>query len=189
MIIIIDGYNFLKHQDPDREINEMQRRAFLNQISQYGRHKKHKMVVVFDGGPHDWPYKEKIAGVMTIFSGQRQSADKVIMHYLEDHKNKELLLVSSDHELNLFASKREVVSIGSEEFNYLLKQTLQSMPEKYHDQQINFDETESDLDIIMEQAAEHIPSKLEDMPKNRKAAPLSKFSKKDRALLKKLKKL
>lgn len=192
MIIIIDGYNFLKQHKPDGYIDESDRRAFLHQVAQYSRRKKHKVVVAFDGGPSEWPSKEKVAGVTVFFSGSKQSADKIIMQYIQENKNKELLLVSSDHELALFASKRTVASIGVPEFYTLLHNALHADDQKEKEQDIAdicLDEGETDLNRIMEQASQRVPLKPADMPRKNATLKLSRFSKKERALLKKLKKL
>ncbi len=191
MIIIIDGYNLIKHIDPEREITERERSTFLHMISQYARRKKHKIIVIFDGGPYEWPYKERVASVKVIYSGRKQTADDVIMHYIADHKRQDLLLVSSDHELNLFASKHDAVSIGSQDFYYLLQQALAQKTIKQNDEiEVVFDEQETDLDTIMEQASEHVLQKEPDAKPSRvREASASRFSKEDRELFKKLKKL
>jgi predicted RNA-binding protein with PIN domain len=188
MIIIVDGYNVLKHRNPEGFIEDKVRQAFLHMMARYGRRKKHKIVVIFDGGPYHWPHKEKVAGIAVIFSGDRESADEVIMQYLEDHQNKDLLLVSSDHELNLFASSRDIVSIGSEEFNYLVKVALEANGEDNEEPNILIDEQETDLDAIMQQATQHVMPKDEDTQK-KELHLISQYSKNDKKLMKKLKKL
>ncbi len=187
MIIVVDGYNLLKNWHSHTTIDERERHKFLQKIADYGRRKRHKMVVVFDGGPYEWPSKEKMAGILVIYSA-RESADEVIMQYLEDHKNKDILLVSSDHELNLFASHLNIVSIGSEEFTYLIGEALKEVMDK-EDTIIAVDESATDLDMIMEQATENVPYKDDDKPRKDQIVSRSHRSKQDRVLLKKLKKL
>ena len=187
MIIVVDGYNLLKNWQPHATIDERERHAFLQKIAHYCRRKRHKMVVVFDGGLYEWPYKEKMAGVTVIYSA-RESADEVIMQYLEDHKNKDILLVSSDHELNLFASYLNIVSIGSLEFAYLITEALKEVIDR-EEIVIAVDDSVTDLDIIMEQATEKIPYKDEDKPRKEHLISRSHRSKQDKILLKKLKKL
>lgn len=187
MIIIIDGYNVLKNWYQHTTITEKERHEFLVKIGRYGRKKRHKMVVVFDGGFYEWPYKEKRAGVTVIYSA-RESADEVIAQYLEDHKYKDILLVSSDHELNLAAAQLKIVSIGSEEFSYLLKEALLKMPDK-HDTVITVDDQETNFDRIMEKATEVIPHKDDDTPSKERVLSRTHPSRHDKVLLKKLKKL
>jgi len=206
MILVIDGYNLLKHIDPHRNITEHERSQFLHQLKRYARRKKHRVVVVFDGGPYQWPYSasadaacyegqapisKKRSLVKVIYSGARETADEVIMQYLHDHKTKDLLLVSSDHEINLFASKHDIVSIGSDDFYRLFKEGLQEQREGEGEQMVTveLDEGELALDELMEQASKEVPHKEEDRSPSEVRLQTSRRSKKDRLLLKKLKKL
>ncbi len=199
MILIIDGYNLLKHIDPHHDISEHERTVFLHQLKRYARRKKHKIVLVFDGGPYQWPHKELVNGIKVIYSGERDTADTVIMRYIADHKTQDLLLISSDHELNLFASKYDIASIGSDDFYPLFKQGIQDPLEEVEEIEVSIDEGDLDLDAIMEQASEMVPRKQEDITPSdvylRKGRPVRRSfseggsSKKDRLLLKKLKKL
>ncbi len=193
MVIIIDGYNLIKQAIQDRQIGEQERHRFIHMLSRYARRKKHKIVLVFDGGPQTWPSQEVIAGVKVIYSGIKETADSVIMKYIDDYRTKELFLVSSDNELGRFASKHGIASIGSEDFHYLLQEALRApSDEKVVDQQpeIEIDDGVQDLDALMERASEVIPQKLEDQPRSKqRQATLQRISKRDRALLKKLHKL
>jgi predicted RNA-binding protein with PIN domain len=191
MILLVDGYNLLKYINPYRDITEHERMLFLHQLKRYARYKKHKVVVVFDGGPYQWPHKEQVAGIKIIYSGARDTADAVIMHYIADHKTKDLLLITSDHELNLFASKHTIVSIGSDDFYRLFQEGLQEQQEEVQEISVTLDEDEleSDLDTLMAQASEMVPCKEEDILPNEVPSRSSRSSKKDRLLLKKLKKL
>jgi predicted RNA-binding protein with PIN domain len=189
MIIVIDGYNVLKQQHPELFIDDNMQRSFLYTIARYGKQKKHKMVVVFDGGHSSWPHKKKVAGVTVLFSGLKQAADEIIKLYLEDHKNKDLLLVSSDHELILFAAEQDIVSIGAAEFTYLVQQAMQEKTDSIDSSEIAFDELETDFDTIMQQATQQIPIKEEDTQKKERRLACTHSSKKDRKLIKKLKKL
>ena len=199
MILIIDGYNLLRHIDPHREVmSEHERTIFLHELKRYARRKKHKIVLVFDGGGYQWPHKEMVNGIKVIYSGGRDTADAVIMRYILDHKTQDLLLVSSDHELNLFASKYDIPSIGADDFYPLFKQGIQDDPKEVVEIVVEFDEDELDLDTVMEQGSEQVPRKEEDRGPSdvplRKGRPVRRSfseggSKKDRLLLKKLKKL
>ncbi|TET33396.1 hypothetical protein E3J61_04070 [Candidatus Dependentiae bacterium] len=189
MILIIDGYNLLKHIDPHHDISEHERTVFLHQLKRYARRKKHKIVLVFDGGPYQWPHKELVNGIKVIYSGERDTADTVIMRYIADHKTQDLLLISSDHELNLFASKYDIASIGSDDFYPLFKQGIQEYPEEVEEIEVSIDEGDLDLDALMEQASEMVPCKQEDITPSDVHLRTGRSSKKDRLLLKKLKKL
>src|SRR5579863_9041291 len=101
MIIVVDAYNLLRSVPPYKKtITDRERVAFIAQLSAYGRRKGHKIVIVFDGGPYEWPHKENGKTVQIVYSGIHESADDYIKEYVDAHKAKDLLLVSSDSELN-----------------------------------------------------------------------------------------
>lgn len=98
MILVIDGYNLLKKLHGP-EVSEAQRSAFVNLMGRYTKKRHHKVMVVFDGGPYYYPSSEKQKGVVVWYSGQNQSADDLIVTYAQEHRNKELLVVTLDREL------------------------------------------------------------------------------------------
>jgi len=98
MIIIIDGYNVLKKMHGP-EVSETQRSAFVNLLGRYLKKRHHKVVVAFDGGPDYYPSQEKQKGVMVWYSGLKQTADDLIISYVQEHRTKELLVVTLDREL------------------------------------------------------------------------------------------
>lgn len=99
MIIIIDGYNLLKKVLEDIFISEKQRAAFVNLMGKYSSKKGHKIIIVFDAGPCRHPIKEKDHGITVIYSGEYQSADDVIMQFVREHENKDILVVTEDREI------------------------------------------------------------------------------------------
>ena len=192
MIIVIDGYNVLKQISLGHQVSEQERRQFIHMLSTYRRRKKHSIVLVFDGGPDTWPSKETIANIQVMYSGSRKNADTVIMEYLKGHSTKDLLLVSSDNELCHFANKYDIVSIGSQEFHSIMQEALAMDDDNFAQQEpeIEIDETEHDLNALMEAGSQVVPQKDEDKPAFGKTQEsLQRSSKRDRALLKKLNKL
>lgn len=190
MILLIDGYNLLKNMMTPAKVSEEERKKFLEILGSYARKKHHTMVIVFDGGPYDWPHKERFMNMLVIYSGYKQSADDFIMHYIDDHKTKDMLLISSDHEINLFASKANIPSLGSQEFGTLLKES--SIPYNHQQSQtpfIVYQSENKDLDIIMEEGSRAVPLKEEDAALRRKSTDShgeSKLSKKLLHILRKL---
>lgn len=191
MLIIIDGYNVLKQSHVD-DINENQRSAFINKIAKYSKKKGHKAIIIFDGGPFGWPTKEKIRGISIIYSGYKQTADESIKQFIIEHRNKNLLLVSSDRELNQWADAAEVVSLDSYHFLLLLKQALQKPPVHTikKNNVVKTSETQNhELDQLMLEASQQIEVKKEDL----EGAPIDraeeKVSKKEKKQLKKIRKL
>lgn len=194
MIIVIDGYNVLK-QLISRDVTDAERKQFIAQLGKYARYKKHKIILVFDGGPYEWPHKERISGIKVIYSGIHESADDYIMRYLDDHRSRDLLLVSSDHELNVWSSRLEIPSMDSSDFYGLLQEALRvdvSDQEALGGEVVKITDQESELDEIMQEASKVVPIKAEDVVasvKHDRSSPARKQSKKDRKLMKKLKKL
>lgn len=104
MIIIIDGYNFLKQifyyskSKIKGDIDKV-RSLFIKNLSFYKQKKGHEIIVVFDGGSFSKANREIHDGVVTIFSGYKESADEWIVDFIERNKGKEFLLVTNDRKL------------------------------------------------------------------------------------------
>ena len=98
MILVIDGYNLLKKLH-GQDVSEVQRSAFVNLMGRYIKKRQHKVMVFFDGGPYYYPSAEKQKGVTVWYSGQNQSADDLIITYAQEHRNREMLVVTLDREL------------------------------------------------------------------------------------------
>ena len=195
MIIVVDAYNLLRSVPPYKKtITDKERVHFIAKLSGYGKRKGHKIVIVFDGGPHEWPFKEHMKAVTVVYSGIHESADDYIKEYLEAHHTQDLLLVSSDTELNRCAERLNIPSIDSVTFYQLMRQELsskQSVSGKEHEV-VKLSDTESYVDELMQQASKIIPQKSEDFATEqikRHHTKKHEVSKQERALLKKLKKL
>lgn len=195
MIIVVDAYNLLRAVPPYKKtITDKERVQFIAQLSAYGRRKGHKVVIVFDGGPHEWPFKENMKTVLVVYSGIHESADDYIKEYIDIHKAKDLMLVSSDSELNRYAARLNIPSIDSSTFHQLLMQELSakqsSVAHQKHDQVVIMHHSAEDIDAIMMEASKNVPIKSDDFVANKdRAANSEQVSKQERALLKKLKKL
>lgn len=198
MIIIVDAYNLLRAVPPYKKtITDKERSQFIKNLSAYGRRKGHKMVIVFDGGPHEWPFKENMKTVMIVYSGLHETADDYIKEYMQAHRAKDLLLVTSDSELNQCAQKLQIPSIDSSSFSQLVYEGLRNQQEivghKRDDGVVKLShDSDSEIDELMMQASKSVSMKSEDLApvgsKNREAKK-SQHSKDERALLKKLNKL
>lgn len=197
MIIVVDAYNLLRSVPPYKKtITDKERVQFIAYLSAYGKRKGHKIVIVFDGGPYEWPFKENHKAVTIVYSGIHESADDYIKEYIEIHQAKDLLLVSSDSELNRCAARLNIPSIDSAIFQQLLFQEFQakqnsSVKESDIVKLIQDEENSSDIDALMKEASKNIPTKSEDMivMENKRDGNKSQVSKQERSLLKKLRKL
>lgn len=195
MIIIIDAYNVLKQIVSKQEISEKERNTFIAQMGRYAKIKQHKVMIVFDGGPYEWTHKERTNGVSIVYSGVNETADDFIKHYLEDHQTKELLLVSTDREINAKASRLDVPSIDSADFYILVRDALHEEPEIVAESQNGIvkisKEKDNDLDELMRGASEFVPSKEDDVAREVRHRLSSAYTegKKNKKLLRILKKL
>lgn len=189
MHIIIDGYNLLKQALEAVHVSERQRRAFIALLGKYADRKKHTISVVFDGGPTTWISQEKDHGITVIYSGTKQTADEAIKHMLHTRPHG-ILLVSSDNELKLAATRAGAQSINAPDFYALVKHELAP---KHKD-------VTSDILIKTSATAESWVDELlrldtqtmykeEDQYDHKRRSPAQKLSKKDRALAQKVKKL
>jgi len=199
MIIVVDAYNLLRATPPYKKtITDKERAQFIAQLSGYGRNKGHKIVIVFDGGPHEWPFKENMKIVQVVYSGMHETADDYIKEYIQAHKAKDLLLVSSDSELNRYAEHHTIPSIDSSTFSQLLHEELAvpknsstKSPDKIvklaQDKEFGNNAQEM-LDKLMTQASKNVSEKSEDFAQGR-SAKKDHLTKQERILLQKLKKL
>ncbi|HLW72582.1 MAG TPA: NYN domain-containing protein [Candidatus Babeliales bacterium] len=194
MIIIVDAYNLLRSVPPYKKtITDKERAQFIAQLGVYGRRKGHKIVIVFDGGPYEWPFRENGKTVTIVYSGMHESADDYIKEYVEAHRAKDLLLVSSDAELNRWAARLNIPSIDSVSFMQLLYQALSTKKTVSSEQGevVKLGGTQSDIDVLMVEASKSVPIKSEDVASVGKGrdAKKAQVGKDERALLKKLNKL
>jgi predicted RNA-binding protein with PIN domain len=193
MKLIIDGYNVLKQRHSNESVTEQQRKSFLSELVRYKKQKKHKIMVVFDGGDSPWPYREDFSGIEIVYSGTQKDADHFIKNYVSYYR-KELLMVSSDNELSLWASENQVASIGATDFYAILQRSLHTqakLPKNKHTQLIKTADTENvELDMLMQEATVSTPLKREDAQEAQEMKVVQKkLRKHDRALERKLNKL
>lgn len=197
MIIVIDAYNLLHSLNLyAKKITEQARNRFITQLGKYGKHKGNKIVLVFDGGQSDWPYQEQVHGVCVVYSGVQESADDYIKEYLTKQRSKDLLLVSSDSELRNYAVRLGISVLRVHEFWPIMQETMlqaqpsdrkaaaQSAPVKM------IESNSAEIDKLMVQASTVVPLKSEDIIFDSSGVVVKHTpSKKERKLLKKLKKL
>jgi len=166
MLILIDGYNVLKSVVTTGYVDDIVRNKFLDKLVRYQKKTSHKIIIVFDGGLDAYPVKEHISEVLVVYSGKRLSADELIKRYLIEYKNQDLLLVSTDRELDYFGNNLGVDYMDSEEFYTRMNDRLsgfQSELENYPDNVLHkISEKNYELDRLMEEASCAIMIKEED---------------------------
>ena len=157
MIILVDGYNLLKKVLEDTFISEKQRAAFVNLMGKYSRKRGHKIIVVFDAGPCKYPLTEKDHGVTVIYSGEHQSADDIIMKFVQEHENKNILVVTEDREIIRAAEQCNEDAVAPKTFYDKVKAAF-NVSDKVMKEKLSgivkLTETEDeDLDALMREAA------------------------------------
>ena len=166
----------------------------MNELCQYAVLKKHTMIVVFDGGAHDWPLKERHNGLTVVYSGRKESADDYIRTYVDKQAMDNVLLISSDAGLCSWALRCGVESIPAVAFYALVLQELEQIKkvEQSHQKIQSIiktsQEAASDLDTIMNEVC-GTGVKSEHIPAESRKGKSQKLSKKERLMMKKIIKL
>jgi predicted RNA-binding protein with PIN domain len=196
MIIVVDGYNVLKQLVKTNYATEKQRQWFIASLSSYAYSMKHSIVIIFDGGSHKWPTWTKRGQVSILFSGTHQSADDCIKEFIEENKGREMLVVSTDRAITNFALRYNVYSIDSLAFYSLVQERLQDFYPVSVDKGNNrvyktsLDKEEDlELDALMQQAGKMAVYKQEDLPAHQRNSSNKELSKKQKRLLKVIKKM
>lgn len=195
MTIVIDAYNFIKYVTKTSFVSDQEIREWISTFKEYARFRNNTVIIVFDAGPGLYQMTEYYGKVTVIYSGQMKTADDVIQDFLQQNQGKDLLLVTSDREICVFAEKVNIVSVGSDDF-YKIFNHVMSRQENYEQKIVHTlhkitDQELDDLDTLMEEGSrnlvhyqdhkqEQIPFRLRD---GRKA------SKTDKRLLKKIEKI
>lgn len=154
MILVIDAYNVLKAHERMNDINQKQRYHFIVQLISYAKKKDHTLVIVFDGGPYEWPFVNSISRGTVVYSGYNRTADDYIRKYLSENKHNDLFLISSDRELIRKAKQCNVLHMGGYEFFQKVKETL-SVISSYDETEATklTDRVDQEIDDLMQQAA------------------------------------
>jgi predicted RNA-binding protein with PIN domain len=190
MKLIVDAYNLIKQVFGTKRVSDHELHNIIAILKRYARKKNIFLEMIFDGGISNWLSKEQHEGVTVIYVGRGHSADDYIKEYLEEHKNADFLLVSSDHELNVCASRNGIYSIDVYDFWFFVesacKKRIAVTPQTPF---IKITDTQnSELDQLMTAADNRVPAK-EDDGVTEAHKEMRKISKQDTLLLQKIKKL
>jgi predicted RNA-binding protein with PIN domain len=169
MIILIDGYNLLRHIfSREKGCLERQRKELVKQLGYYKSKKKRgikEIILVFDAGPFGHATREVHDGIVVMFSGQNSSADEWIIQCINKKKGKEILLVTLDRKLIDKCKKSNVSSMSVFEFYHILQKNLldnisselafQTPIQRYENidiEEISSKTQSKALDLLMEEA-------------------------------------
>lgn len=194
MIIIVDAYNVIKSAFPELMVGTKERKQFVALCGHYGKQRGHKMIIVFDGGPFDYPSKEKESGSYVVYAGAQQLADDYIKEYIKDHCEQDLLVVSSDFGIYSYADSLKIESIGAQEFYELLRaeglSTGRSEVQYHRATRTALGDEDDEVDELMEEYDDEPFEKVEDyVIKKDRRSPSKQWSKEERIVMKKVRKL
>lgn len=194
MILVIDAYNVLKQVLPSLQIGERERARFIEQLGRYARYRQHKVILVFDGGPYDRATQERSAGVYVVYAGWHESADDYIKRYLSEHRELDIVLVSSDREVRAVADRLQIESVQAQEFYGLMQAALieSSSVNTRQTQAMKTSESRNDeLDALMMAGSAVVQGKVEDVTVEQRdrSSKAIRLSKKERKKIKKISKL
>lgn len=194
MIIVIDGYNVLKEK-LGASVSVHDRQSYVRQLVKYCAIRRHTCVLVFDGGDYGYASREIYGSVTVLYSGERSSADQVIMAYLEENYAKDILLITNDRAIIQYAERLKKHAISGRDFNkYVALALHEERVQKSTNRQMNvIAKTTSDadetIDALMEAYSNVIMHKSVDVAHAGEITDTRTKSKHERALLQILKKL
>lgn len=198
MIIIIDGYNFIKSISAHKLVDDSIVQSWIVRFQRYFKLRQNKVILVFDAGPFFGQSKEVYGDVEVIYAGQLQTADDVLKIWLERNAELDVLLVTSDRQIRNHALNFGVVSISSQDFfkafNLVMKE--EEEVEYYFETKIHklnhADEPlNQDLDFLMERASRNLVAHepKNDYDKDARIKNSFKIKKSDRKVMKKIDKI
>ena len=172
MHIIIDGYNLIRQSDSLGRFEsislESGRNELIRRVSLYKKSRGHRITIVFDGWASDplMEERDREGEIDIIYSRKGEKADEVIKRMAKE-REEEIVVVTSDRNIADSISRNGGVAISSPEF-----------------------------EAKIERASEHDfpPSDIDDQHSSmslgtQKKGPSRRISKKQRAVLKRAKKL
>ncbi len=129
--IVVDGYNLLncspKWQRLCNQSLAQAREGLLRSLNEYQAHKRHSILVVFDGGKGDWPteQQERLKNIDIIYSRRGEQADDVIRRLVDD-LGEAAVVVTSDRELADSVIYKGATVISSGQFEGKLRNSSQA---------------------------------------------------------------
>lgn len=125
MIIVIDGYNFLKSVTGSKFISDHVMHDWIVTFQEYIHLRGNELVLVFDAGPSLYPTVEHHGAVEVVYAGQHQTADDFLKKWLVKKQGCDVLLVTSDRDIRNWADTLRVTSISSQDFSRVLASVMQ----------------------------------------------------------------
>ena len=199
MIIFVDAYNFIKSVITTSYVSPSELEYWINWFERYARVKNHQIVLVFDAGPELKKTVEVRHRVRIVHAGQLSSADAVLCDLIVKNAHLDVLLVTSDREICICASRHQVEFVTSQEFYALTYHVGHTTPNQDPAQEFVLYKSKhagavqkSELDALYEESTKflhHRMKKDEDDQGFEFDVEIQTISKKDKKKIKKVTKL
>lgn len=172
MHIIIDGYNLIRQSDSMGRFESFSlqsgRNELIRRTSLYKKARGHRITIVFDGWASDplMEERDREGGIDIIYSRKGEKADEVIKRMVKE-REEEIVVVTSDRNIADSISRSGGVAISSPEFESKMERTSEhNLPPS------NSSDQNSSMSL-----------------RTQKKGPSRRISKKQRAVLKRTRKL
>lgn len=190
MELLIDGYNLFKQVAATALLSSAQMATYISILMRYVQAKGLPALLIFDGGMQERATYEQRGLLKIMHVGKNKTADDSIKDFVQEHRGKDVLLVSSDRELNRVADYYNVPSIDVLDFWQFVQNALnqKKAPIKKNSSIIKISNTVNpELDALM--AGTKITTIKEDNAMQDRVSQSLRHSKIDKKLLQKIKKL
>lgn len=190
MELLIDGYNLFKQVAGVALLSSMQMTHYISALTRYVQVKHLPALLIFDGGMQERATYEQRGLLKIMHVGKNKTADDSIKDFVQEHRGKDVLLVSSDRELNRVADYYNIPSIDVLDFWQFVQDALnqKKVPVKKSGNIIKMSSTTNpELDALM--VGTKITVTKEDNAMQDRVSQSLKHSKIDKKLLQKIKKL
>ncbi|MDC0036707.1 NYN domain-containing protein [bacterium] len=119
MHYILDGYNVIGASQSISLSQTDKEERLIQVLSDFIKHNKHKITVVFDGRHPDFKWQSHYdkEGVQVVFTDAAESADDYIIRKIKQKQNKQaIIVVTSDRQIIDAAKHTHVKTLSSEMF-------------------------------------------------------------------------
>ncbi|NMA13369.1 MAG: NYN domain-containing protein [Chloroflexi bacterium] len=130
MVILVDGHNLIPKL-PSLSLNDPQdERKLIEILSEYARLSRHKVILFLDKRAIGQAFAKTVGTIKIFHADERTTADETIVHYLQKHspKSQTMLVISSDHHVQIQAKSLGAKTQRSEEFAKTVVKLLQNPP-------------------------------------------------------------
>ena len=118
MLLLIDGYNLIKQVLGCQRVSHAQLTCVVAELERYLKRQRLQAIMILDGGQSAYGHEIKHALLTICFSGYQRTADEVIIKYLDEHDQQDIVVITSDRQLRNYAHSKRKETICADEFYY-----------------------------------------------------------------------